>query len=118
MPLLSSFLTKCKGSRGRESGKVIFWVSAAVFIFFFGFEGVVRSRAVAAGSPASTSDLREGFQSPPTAVRPMVRWWWPGGDVTDEEISRELRLASDLLRQPGSARLQRLLERRFPGGIS
>jgi hypothetical protein len=25
----------------------------------------------------------------------MVRWWWPGGDVTDEEISRELRMMKE-----------------------
>ena len=25
----------------------------------------------------------------------MVRWWWPGGDVTNEEIARELRLIKD-----------------------
>ena len=95
MPLRSSFLTRCIASLARKSGQVLFGVSLAVLIFFFGFEGVVRSRAVAAGSPASASDLREGFQNPPTAVRPMVRWWWPGGDVTDQEISRELRLMKE-----------------------
>lgn len=25
----------------------------------------------------------------------MVRWWWPGGDVTNEEIARELRIIKD-----------------------
>ena len=25
----------------------------------------------------------------------MVRWWWPGGDVTDKEISREMRLMKE-----------------------
>ncbi len=25
----------------------------------------------------------------------MVRWWWPGGDVRDEEIARELRIIKD-----------------------
>jgi hypothetical protein len=25
----------------------------------------------------------------------MVRWWWPGGDVTDGEISRELRMMKE-----------------------
>ncbi|MCI0581795.1 MAG: hypothetical protein L0227_02695, partial [Chloroflexi bacterium] len=24
------------------------------------------------------------------AARPMVRWWWPGGDVEDEQLRREL----------------------------
>ena len=94
LPCLPS-LTKCIGSLARKSGQFIFWPSVAVLIFFFGFEGVVRSRTVAAGSPASASDLREGFANPPMAVRPMVRWWWPGGDVTDEELSRELRIMKD-----------------------
>jgi hypothetical protein len=25
----------------------------------------------------------------------MVRWWWPGGDVTDEELRREVRLLDE-----------------------
>jgi hypothetical protein len=25
----------------------------------------------------------------------MVRWWWPGGDVSNEEIARELRIIKD-----------------------
>src|SRR5208337_1601041 len=81
--------------RGGKSGQVIFGVIAACFIFLFSFGVVSRSRAVPAGPLPSDSDLREGFQNPPTAARPMVRWWWPGGDVTDEEISRELRLMKE-----------------------
>ena len=30
------------------------------------------------------------FQQPAKAYRPMVRWWWPGGDVTDEELRHEV----------------------------
>jgi alpha-L-rhamnosidase/Glycosyl hydrolases family 2, sugar binding domain len=26
----------------------------------------------------------------------MVRWWWPGGDVTNEEITRELQIMKDI----------------------
>lgn len=33
---------------------------------------------------------REAFTNPPAAVRPAIRWWWPGGDVTNAEIAREL----------------------------
>jgi hypothetical protein len=36
------------------------------------------------------SSVRSEFKSPPKKFRPMVRWWWPGGDVTDEEIGREI----------------------------
>lgn len=32
------------------------------------------------------------FQTPAKAYRPMVRWWWPGGDVNDAELSREIQL--------------------------
>lgn len=37
-------------------------------------------------------DVRQTFQNPPKAYRPMVRWWWPGGDVTDAELRREVGL--------------------------
>ena len=32
------------------------------------------------------------FQNPSNEYRPKVRWWWPGGDVTSEELIRELNL--------------------------
>src|ERR1700723_3728487 len=34
----------------------------------------------------------DSFATPPTANRPYVRWWWPGGAVDDAEIGRELVL--------------------------
>ena len=30
------------------------------------------------------------FAAPPAAYRPWVRWWWPGGDVEDGELAREV----------------------------
>jgi hypothetical protein len=43
--------------------------------------------------PAQTvSTVAEQFQNPAKAYRPMVRWWWPGGDVTDAELRREVAL--------------------------
>jgi hypothetical protein len=30
------------------------------------------------------------FREPPADDRPYVRWWWPGDDVTDEELAREV----------------------------
>ena len=30
------------------------------------------------------------FRTPPKSARPMVRWWWPGLDVTKEELLREV----------------------------
>src|SRR5215469_7970774 len=41
---------------------------------------------------AQTLDLlRREFINPPKAMRPMVRWWWPGGDVEPDELRREVR---------------------------
>ncbi|RMG49486.1 MAG: hypothetical protein D6723_13715 [Acidobacteria bacterium] len=39
----------------------------------------------------SEAQLRRGFAHPPKSARPLMRWWWPGGDVTDDELSREIR---------------------------
>ncbi len=36
-------------------------------------------------------DLARGFIHPPADARPMVRWWWFGGAVTDDELAREIR---------------------------
>ena len=36
-------------------------------------------------------DLAQDFVRPPADARPMVRWWWFGGAVTDEELTREIR---------------------------
>ncbi|HEV2486542.1 MAG TPA: glycosyl hydrolase [Terracidiphilus sp.] len=34
--------------------------------------------------------IKKEFKLPAKTYRPMVRWWWPGDDVTDEEIIREI----------------------------
>lgn len=36
--------------------------------------------------------IKSEFKSPDKQYRPMVRWWWPGADVTDDELKRELSL--------------------------
>jgi hypothetical protein len=38
-------------------------------------------------TPAS---VRQLFQSPPKKYRPLVRWWWPGNDVDQPELRREV----------------------------
>jgi hypothetical protein len=43
------------------------------------------------GSSDSIS-IRQHFQSPPKKYRPLVRWWWPGNNVTEEELRREIDL--------------------------
>jgi hypothetical protein len=40
-------------------------------------------------APDSAS-LRREFQAPPKKYRPLARWWWPGNDVTEPELRREI----------------------------
>lgn len=35
------------------------------------------------------------FLNPPTAYRPWTGWWWPGDDVEDQELGREVRLFAE-----------------------
>jgi len=36
--------------------------------------------------------VRQQFQSPPKKYRPLARWWWPGNDVSDSELRREIEV--------------------------
>lgn len=36
--------------------------------------------------------IKKEFSNPSKQYRPMVRWWWPGDDVTDKEITREIEV--------------------------
>lgn len=45
----------------------------------------------ACGSAGESFDWRE-FMDPGVDYRPWVRWWWPGGDVEDGELEREVAL--------------------------
>jgi hypothetical protein len=47
------------------------------------------SGSVAAES--SVQSLQDTFKNPPNTYKPMVRWWWPGDDVEDAELRREIR---------------------------
>jgi hypothetical protein len=53
------------------------------------------SQSPPAKQDKSWKELQSDFENPPASARPMVRWWWPGGDVTDGEIARELRIIKD-----------------------
>ena len=37
----------------------------------------------------------ERLVNPPASYGPWVRWWWPGNDVTDEELAREVDVLAD-----------------------
>ena len=39
-----------------------------------------------------TGFLASQFQNPDLKYAPMVRWWWPGNDVDNTELKRELEL--------------------------
>ena len=38
----------------------------------------------------SRASIRQQFLSPEKKYRPIARWWWPGNDVTEEELRREI----------------------------
>lgn len=40
----------------------------------------------------SSTAIRRQFQSPAKKYRPLVRWWWPGNDVTEPELRREIEV--------------------------
>ncbi len=51
-----------------------------------------RAAPLLEGTIGEAAKLREVFLNPPDSARPMTRWWWFGGAVTPEEITRELEL--------------------------
>ncbi|HEY7513860.1 MAG TPA: glycosyl hydrolase, partial [Vicinamibacteria bacterium] len=76
-----------------------FLSSAGSTAFFLG-SGMGRPSALATAASATTapSDLARLdrlFRDPPLEARPMTRWWWFGGAVTPEEITRELTFMKD-----------------------
>ncbi len=44
----------------------------------------------AADSASGSASIRRQFLSPEKKYRPIARWWWPGNDVTEEELRREI----------------------------
>ena len=62
-----------------------------------GFSGLAESRPLPedAVSSEELARLKEAFLNPPDSTRPKTRWWWFGGAVTPEEITRELTLMRD-----------------------
>lgn len=52
------------------------------------FKGLAPPRTENSKSPLGS--LRREFINPPKHFRPMVRWWWPGGDVSTDELRREM----------------------------
>ncbi|HEV2577311.1 MAG TPA: glycosyl hydrolase [Acidobacteriaceae bacterium] len=58
----------------------------------------IKLRALTTHLSAATTDittLRSQFREPPKKFRPIVRWWWPGDDVDEPELLRELSALDD-----------------------
>ena len=68
------------------------FLSGAGSVLLFLREGVGRVTAGTAPAASSADLLRleRLFREPPLSARPLTRWWWFGGAVTPEEITREL----------------------------
>ena len=49
----------------------------------------------AAGSSHAEDTLKNAFQSPPKSARLALRWWWPGGDVSDAGLATQLKSFDD-----------------------
>src|ERR1035441_3739683 len=56
-------------------------------------------------SAQTVATVAQQFQNPAKEYRPMVRWWWPGGDVTDAELRREIDLLDGRIGLECAARL-------------
>jgi hypothetical protein len=39
------------------------------------------------------------FKKPSRSFGPFTRWWWPGNDVTNEELRREIKLFAEMVLQ-------------------
>jgi hypothetical protein len=74
-------------------------LSRRAFLASLGAAAAARgagARVRAAGPAASGRErLWALFQDPPPGARPMTRWWWFGGAVTPEEVTRELVFMRD-----------------------
>ncbi len=49
--------------------------------------------ACLAGSAWGEDAVLAAFQAPPPLARPMLRWWWPGNDVTTAGLAGEMQAA-------------------------
>lgn len=75
----------------------------------------LKLRALTTNLSAPTNDIATQFREPPKQFRPIVRWWWPGNDVTETELLRELSALDDAWF--GGAEIQ-AFSKAFPDNLS
>ena len=64
---------------------------ASLTVAAAGCSGDAATRATATSKSFAFADLVD----PPVEYRPWVRWWWPGNDVEDGELDREIGVLAD-----------------------
>lgn len=69
--------------------------SSAVAMTLASSAGQSADAALSSTEDSPLSTLKNTFLQPALNTRPMTRWWWFGGAVTPEEITRELMLMRD-----------------------
>ena len=91
-------------------------IKAATGILFAALAALGASlSATQVSSNDDLATLRRAFDAPPDDARIMMRWWWFGPQVTDEELGRELQAMKDARHRrrrgaaglPGRARRRR-----------
>ena len=70
-------------------------VLSIFMIFIMGTAIFSTNTTVVRAESFSSDAFADGFKDPKTEYRPKVRWWWPGGDVTEEELRREVEVLYD-----------------------
>jgi hypothetical protein len=76
-------------------------IQLIIFLFFATHVFAQNDAAVLVGKNTVASWLQtfnfnlSSFKNPSQAYGPMARWWWPGNDVTKEELRREINLFAD-----------------------
>lgn len=63
---------------------------ASVFLCSLLGSAISLAWTISLGASTATS-VQENFRAPPNEYKPMLRWWWPGNDVVEKELRREIR---------------------------
>jgi hypothetical protein len=72
-------------------------ICIAILVFIFGYQQLFAQQISQKENkwlPYFEFDASK-FKNPPLEFGPFMRWWWPGNDVTAEELKREINLFAD-----------------------